>query len=445
MRIASCLLTAILALTYALPTVGQDANDDRDVQERSEKRNGDTQALREEIDRLQELVDVQEADEAAASRELLRRYRRAVVDEKGNVRSDEALRDAVLAEIHEKLIERLGPERTKQVMQALKEHHAELADQSRRSGEVAEKTAESDEEWAKEFAQQVEAEAEAWGERLEDAMEAWGEQQAEVWEKWAEEFGAGWEAWAEDHEQHWNAWGEKFEAAWEEWGEKIERGELSKKEFEELWQKNLEMLGEMPIGELYEQIMKSTEQLKDIPFEKMQGMEDLLRESVAHALSGLEHLRQDVEGSEEDRASQVKSLTKLLERMQSGLDAKRVELDAAAAAQLAELKALTKQKKNRELHEQMMNEVHEHLRKLHEGRAEDMAKHAKYVQELHERLAKNKDNNTQVLAELMQKISDEREQKHEADSELDALRAEIKALRQEIKQLRKEQGRRDRN
>ena len=52
---------------------------------------------------------------------------------------------------------------------------------------------------------------------------------------------------------------------------------------------------------------------------------------------------------------------KLLERMQSGLDTKRVELDEAAAAQLAELEALTKQKENRELHDQMMREVHQQI------------------------------------------------------------------------------------
>ena len=99
-------------------------------------------------------------------------------------------------------------------------------------------------------------------------------------------------------------------------------------------------LGDMPLGELYGQIMKSTEQLKDMPFDNMQGMEELVRESVERALSGLEDVSAEAgKRYSKEWSKDVGSVVELLEQLQGGLDKKRDQLDKFADDELSQLKS----------------------------------------------------------------------------------------------------------
>ena len=81
--------------------------------------------------------------------------------------------------------------------------------------------------------------------------EKWSESQAVDWDKWGEKFGRDWEKWAEIHEKSWEDWAENYAAAWEEWGAQVEGGKIDEAELNRLFKRNLDMLGEMPLDQLY--------------------------------------------------------------------------------------------------------------------------------------------------------------------------------------------------
>ena len=279
-------------------------------------------------------------------------------------------------------------------------------------------------------------------ENLAGKWEKWAESQAVDWENWAESFGGNWEEWAKNHEASWERWAEDYAGAWEKWGEQVQSGEINEEELNKLLKENLDMLGDMPLGELYGQIMKSTEQLKDMPFDNMQGMEELVRESVERALSGLEDVSAEAgKRYSKEWSKDVGSVVELLEQLQGGLDKKRDQLDKFADDELSQLKSrLADMPNSVKAQKDLLKGIQKQLEDKVDRNLKDGGKKAKYLDELQRKI---KESKNEQIKELARKIAKERRSKSRVDKELEALRAEIKQLRAELKRVRGQKASRD--
>ena len=132
---------------------------------------------------------------------------------------------------------------------------------------------------------QIESFIEENGEELED----WAERHAKAWEKWAEKFEKKMESWAEETEEEWEEWAEKYSGRWEKWADKLEADEIKGEELGELLESNLEMLGDMPLGELIEGALKnSLGELEDAPFESIDELGEIIGGAIEQSLGALE-------------------------------------------------------------------------------------------------------------------------------------------------------------
>ncbi|MEM7313376.1 MAG: hypothetical protein AAF497_09515, partial [Planctomycetota bacterium] len=147
------------------------------------------------------------------------------------------------------------------------------------------------EDWAEKFAERMEGQAE----KLEVHLEDFGDRVGRRIEKWAEQFSEGWEQWAESHEDEWENWSEEYSERWEQWSSRMKEAgedeiEIDKDEMEEVIRGNLEMLSKMPLRDLYDQIVRSGKNVKDIPWEDVEGLEKAVGETIDHALDAMREL-----------------------------------------------------------------------------------------------------------------------------------------------------------
>ena len=89
-------------------------------------------------------------------------------------------------------------------------------------------------------------------------IEKWAEQHAREWEKWGERLEQKMERWAQQQEKQWEGWAEQYSRQWEEWGSKLEAGEIDSQQMNELLDKNLKMLKEMPLDRLIDGALKES-------------------------------------------------------------------------------------------------------------------------------------------------------------------------------------------
>ena len=313
---------------------------------------------------------------------------------------------------------------------------------------------ETAEELGKHFEEQMESLGESieeWAKGFEAHVEEWAEEYGEDMEAWAAEFEASWEEWAETQGQQWEEWGEQFGARWEEWGEKLEDGSLTEEDIKQLVEGNVEMLKKMPIEGLYEQLSRSKDQLKDLPWESVEGLEKVVEESVLQGLEGLEALAEAdfaVEGEEVSAA--VRALHESLQRVQRNLDTKNKELDVARLkaleqlkelelAQRGDMKSLEKElKREKEMLERSRRLLAEAERAASGKQHRRMKEQAELAQRYLEVLKEMDGSVSPELKSklLMERLHAEQAEHSERDSELAELRAQIAALRAEVESLR---------
>ena len=132
---------------------------------------------------------------------------------------------------------------------------------------------------------------EQWAEEHGEELEVWAEEYSGQWEEWAQGFETKMESWANEQEKVWEDWAEGYSQKWESWGEQLESGELSKEEMGELIERNLEMLGDMPIGPMIEGLMEQgMGGLKEAPWESLNDLKDMLEDSLEQSLQGIEEM-----------------------------------------------------------------------------------------------------------------------------------------------------------
>ena len=84
------------------------------------------------------------------------------------------------------------------------------------------------------------------------------------------------ERFAENQEKVWNEWAERFEKSWEQWSEELESEEVDSEIVGELIERNLEMLSEMPLGQLVDGLLEEgLGELSDAPWESLEELGEL--------------------------------------------------------------------------------------------------------------------------------------------------------------------------
>ncbi len=161
---------------------------------------------------------------------------------------------------------------------------------------------ESIEEIGEQIEEALEALSESWGEsadRLGEHFEQWAEEHAEELERWADEYAEDWEAWAEgleqkmerfadEQEQVWNQWAERYEKNWQRWSEELESKEVDSDIVGELIERNLEMLSEMPLGQLVDGLLEEgLGEFSEAPWESLEELGKLAESAFQEPLAEL--------------------------------------------------------------------------------------------------------------------------------------------------------------
>ncbi len=181
-----------------------------------------------------------------------------------------------------------------------------------------EQLAEALEVYVEQFAEKIEVQAE----ELEAKLEAFGERM----EDWAEEFSEGWEEWAATHESEWEAWSEKFTAHWEQWSRKLQQQHIEQHQVQEVIRGNLELFSQMPLPDLYDQLVASLRRIEDVPWDDLEGIESSVRKAIVQSQQAM---------SEMARESTVEQID---------LAQKATEAAATAQGRAAEVQAAAEQR-----------------------------------------------------------------------------------------------------
>ena len=326
-----------------------------------------------------------------------------------------------------------------------------------------------------------------------EEIEEWAERHAEAWEKWAEKFESKMERWAEESEEQWEKWAEKYSGRWEKWGEKLEAGEIKGEELGRLMENNLEMLSEMPLGDLIEGALKnSLGDLDDAPFESLDELGDIVGGAIEQSIEALENelqggisgLKIDLVTEKQKRRNNTDNVKETLKKLQYSLESKRNQLEHDADKKLARMKKLLARKKD--LDEEDIEKIVEKLKvELMESNAKEMervkrevekkgralqsehfrihatnAKAQQIQQEVRAKLlagrkaamkakrekaeamkkaAKEEASEMDSLEAIYKKLKSEKEGLEKKESAIEEMRREIRELRKEIDRMKKKQ------
>ena len=178
-------------------------------------------------------------------------------------------------------------------------------------------------------------------------LESWAEKHASEWENWAEKFESHMENWAEGQEEHWEKWADQYSERWEAWGEKLESGEIDHDEIAGLVEQNLEMLSDIPLGDLIEGALKEgLGELENAPWESLGELHELVGGSVEHALEAMEHeVASALETELKGKLSNLNTadLKSAIGKLQSSIKSKQKKSGVDVSSKLAEVKELLKQ------------------------------------------------------------------------------------------------------
>lgn len=324
--------------------------------------------------------------------------------------------------------------------------------------------------------------AEEWAQLHDAEMKRWADEQAQHWAEWSKAYEQHWKEWSEQHEQHWKEWAKTYEQEWKNWEQAWQQGQYDPAQLRQLYQRNLEMLGQMPLQELTAGVVEQTERLKDAPWEGLAEAQALVRQSIASALRDMESSTNT--DASADVATRLEVLKKTLQELQERLNVVQQQLDHAARRQL---KAARQQMESLERERQLVQKetAKSALRRAleQETRARlQQAVDAKVLEqqrraiEQQQRLLEESlgDGNKALLSRelerarvrsfqqppalpseasmqrhaetikaqsaLIQRLSGERQQVVEKDAEIQVLRDEIRQLRKELEQQKAKKG-----
>lgn len=229
---------------------------------------------------------------------------------------------------------------------------------------------ESVEEIADEIEEQVEEIGEAieeWMEENSEEIEEWVEQHGGDWGEWAEEFEKKMNRWAKGQERVWERWADSYSGRWEKWSKTLESNQIDSFELEKIIEGNLEMLSDIPLGQLIDGALKEgLSHLEDAPWESIDGLQGMIRRSIDQSV---ELVEDELDGVGQrldrlDRAAREMAKAKAKRRVgrdgdidegiefilpvdegqPDSMDSKREAMDLQSAEKMKELQQLLKNK-----------------------------------------------------------------------------------------------------
>ena len=169
-----------------------------------------------------------------------------------------------------------------------------------------------------------------------DELEEWADRYSQQWERWAERFEKRFNRWAEEQEDMWDDWSAEYGGQWEQWADKLENENLEGKELSRVIQGNLEMLGEMPLGQMVEGILKEgAEGFESAPWESLHDLQGVLQDAIKNSVDEVERrveqrTRQmaiESNAKQAEQESEIEFILPVIENQQEGLRTKRRTLD----------------------------------------------------------------------------------------------------------------------
>ena len=200
-----------------------------------------------------------------------------------------------------------------------------------------------------------------------EEIEEWVEQHGGDWGEWAEEFEKKMNRWAKGQERVWERWADSYSGRWEKWSKTLESNQIDSFELEKIIEGNLEMLSDIPLGQLIDGALKEgLSHLEDAPWESIDGLQGMIRRSIDQSV---ELVEDELDGVGQrldrlDRAAREMAKAKAKRRVgrdgdidegiefilpvdegqPDSMDSKREAMDLQSAEKMKELQQLLKNK-----------------------------------------------------------------------------------------------------
>lgn len=324
-----------------------------------------------------------------------------------------------------------------------------------------------------------------------DELEEWAEKYESQWEDWAEDLEERFESWAEHQEGIWEEWAQEYSHRWESWAEDLDEGEWEPEKVNRLIRRNLKMLGDMPLGDLVEGVIKEgTRGFESAPWESLSEIQNILQDSIERAVNETEarlerskllEAKSRARESEDDLEAEIDYILPVAENQREGVRAKEKALAVKAEGMLEKLgekmaagKATKKdvaelmklidlqnqQRKKAEFEKakkrsktetlkrksdsRIKNREREQRARVENARREAEKRLSDSLQRVREREESRNDDREGTrrarLVEVLKSLQREEDKIKQKNQELEDLRKEIQRLRKDVESLNKGGG-----
>ena len=208
------------------------------------------------------------------------------------------------------------------------------------------------------------------------------------------------------------SWADHYESEMNTFSEKLEKNELSSEDVGNLVEKNLRLLGEIPIGQMIQQgIREGARELESAPWESLNGLSRIAGDAASDSVEAAEKLT----GSAVNRAIRTsmnhgEKLNEAGGRLQQELNRQRDGIQKLFARRIEAL----------------------------EGLIEEGGDDADDARKMVERLEQVRNKKVEQLERQHNRRKQQAESAAPSADEMQALRRQVELLRQEVQRLKKE-------
>lgn len=129
-------------------------------------------------------------------------------------------------------------------------------------------------------------------EKLSRTLERFAEEHAQELDNWSTKYSQQWESWgnrfeqkierlAKEQEGIWRQWSDRYEQNLTHWAADLESDELAPEHLGEFVERNLQMLSEMPLGQMVDQVLEEgVGELGDAPWESLEELGALAQKTL---------------------------------------------------------------------------------------------------------------------------------------------------------------------
>lgn len=204
-------------------------------------------------------------------------------------------------------------------------------------GETMDEVAEQVGEVSEEFSAQLEK----WMDKHGENLKGWTDEHGQDWQAWAKQVQGRTEKWAQSQNQLWGQWSKHYEAEMKALTGQLNQEDLSAEEVGKIIDKNLDMLSNMPIGQMIEQgIKEATDGLKSAPLQSLDGLQDIAGEAYQDSVEAAEEVASTGIAAAMNNRDKLK---KLMDKLQAEYNQKSEQLNESFEQQMKQLNTLAEE------------------------------------------------------------------------------------------------------